>query len=93
MEGGNGHLGAHSVAGITREFYAAGQDGGKVENESEKAAVILEYINGLMTKYESRNNAPMPKREINAYGYDLDALKEGRLRPAPLKKSADQNGV
>lgn len=74
------------VKKIVEEFYQIPK-GGEIRNESAKAAIILSYIQHLEAKYKKQGQ-PMEEEDIAALGFDIDALKQGKLRPAPL--SADQ---
>ncbi|MEK7509282.1 MAG: hypothetical protein AAB605_01060 [Patescibacteria group bacterium] len=68
---------------IVDEFYAHEKNGGVIPNEVEKAAVILSYIEHLQAKYRKQGQ-PMTERDIATLGFDIDALREGKLRASAL---------
>jgi hypothetical protein len=79
---------ARRVMDIIEEFYRAHNtpDGTPVtiEHEAEKAAVIL----GEIESYVKKNNTLPINQRVNperAYGFDIEALKEGKLRKPQAK--------
>lgn len=68
-----------SIKKIVKEFYDRKEDGGVIENESEKAKKVLDYIEFLKKKYE-RQGMPMNQKNVEALGFDVEALQRGELR-------------
>ncbi len=66
---------------IVDEFYTSQRANVPLEDEAEKARILLAYIEHLKAKY-AKNNNPMGERDIAALGFDIEELKKGRIRAA-----------
>jgi|SRR3989344_2915822 len=89
------HRSHEEILDIVREFYDSRRFDRDIPDEKEKAAVLLDYIEHLKQKYESENQKnDRPDKDVNkeiaALGFDIDALREGKIRSARLSEEENE---